>query len=64
MSEWLTKVINDNQAKGRAEGKMEGMISTLADLVKDKEITIKKAAEKAGMSEVEFCKKAGLTVVQ
>ena len=76
MSEWLTKVINDNQAIGRAEGeargiakgiakgRAEGRIATLSDLVRKNLISVKDASEQAGMSEVEFCREAGLPVQQ
>ena len=72
MSEWLTKVINDNQAigeakgmaKGIAKGRAEGSFETLVDLVQKKLLSVKDAAEQAGMSEAEFCRKAGLPVAQ
>lgn len=72
MSEWLTKVINDNQAIGRAEGeasgrakgRAEGQIATLTDLVRKNLISVKDAAEQAGLSEMEFCQKAGLPIQQ
>lgn len=54
----------EGHAEGRAEGEMLGTIKTLAELVRENSITIQKAAEKAGMSEAEFCKKAGLKIVQ
>ena len=56
MSEWLTRVINENQAigraegraeglaEGRAEGEMKGAIKALADLVRKNVITLKEAA--------------------
>jgi len=68
MSEWLTKVIDENQAigmaKGRAEGRAEGQIATLTDLVRKNLISVKDAAEQAGLSEMEFCRKAGLPIQQ
>ena len=72
MSEWLTKVINENQAigraegeaKGRAQGKTEGAIETLAILVRKNLIPLKVAAEQAKMSEAAFCEKAGLPIPQ
>ena len=68
MSEWLTKVINENQAigmaKGRAEGRAEGEFSAYVTLVKKNLLSVKDAAEQAGLSEVEFCRKAGLPVQQ
>ena len=41
-------------AEGRAEGKKLGVISTLADLVKEGILTTAAAAKKAGMSEKDF----------
>ena len=80
MSEWLTKVINENQAigevkgiakgraegiaKGRAEGEANGMIKTLAALVRKNLLSVKDAAEQANMSEAAFCEKAGLPIPQ
>ena len=60
MSEWLTRVINENQAIGRAEGKFELLVS----LVKENVLSVKNAAEKADMTETEFCRKAGLQIKQ
>ena len=64
MSEWLTRVINENQAIGRAEGRAEGTFNTLLNLVKDNLLSVKEAASRAGMTEIEFCRKAGLPVKQ
>ena len=76
MSEWLTRVINENQAIGRAEGRAEGLaegraegemtgaVKALADLVRKNVITLKEAAEQAGMSEAAFCEMAGLPLPQ
>ena len=60
MSEWLTRVINENQAIGRAEGKFELLVS----LVRKNLLSVKDAAEQADMTETEFCRKAGLPVKQ
>ena len=72
MSEWLTKVINESEARGevrgraegRAEGLAEGEFTTLATLVRKNLLSVKDAAEQAGMSETAFCQKAGLPVRQ
>ena len=80
MSEWLSRVIDENQAIGRAEGRAEGRaqgraegraigraegeFETLTDLVKKKLLSIKDAAEQVGMTETDFCKKAGLPIQQ
>ena len=58
MSEWLTRVINDSESKGRKEGQEEGQekgtIKTLWSLVTDGLLTMDIAAERAGLSEKEF----------
>ncbi len=72
MSEWLTRVINENQAIGRAEGRAEGRVEgraegkfeLLGSLVRKNLLSVKDAAEQAGMTEIEFCRKAGLPVRQ
>ena len=76
MSEWLTRVINENQEiglkKGRAEGeasglkkgRAEGSMNTLAALVRKNVITLKEAAEQSEMSEAAFCEKTGLPLPQ
>ena len=67
-AEGLAKGIAEGIAKGiaegRAEGRAEGKFETLAELVQRKLLSIKDAAEQAGLSEVEFCRKAGLPVQQ
>ena len=56
--EGLAKGMEKGLAKGRAEGlakgKKLGVISTLADLVKEGILTTAAAAKKAGMSEKDF----------
>ncbi len=64
MSEWLSRVIDENQAIGRVQGRAEGEFETLTDLVKKKLLSIKDAAEQVGMTETDFCKKAGLPIQQ
>ena len=46
----------------RAEGKIEGILSTLAGLVKDGILTLSEAAKRANMTNEEFGKRTGLTV--
>ena len=41
-------------AKGREEGKIEGVFKTLYELVKDNLLSLTNAAKKAGQSEEEF----------
>ena len=50
--------------EGRAEGRAEGEFATLVSLVRKNLLSIKDAAEQAGMTEMEFCKKAGLSIQQ
>ena len=72
MSEWLTRVLNESRAEGiekgmaqgRASGLAEGKITILTGLVKDQLISVEEAAKRAGMSQAEFRKKAGLNQVQ
>ncbi len=64
MSEWLTRVINENQAIGEAKGRAEGKFELLGSLVRKNLLSVKDAAEQAGMTEIEFCRKAGLPVRQ
>ncbi len=64
MSEWLTRVIDENQAIGRAEGRAEGEFAVLVSLVRKNLLSVKDAAEQAGMTENTFCQKAGLTIQQ
>ena len=46
--------------KERAEGRAEGIISTLISLVREHLLSVHDAARQADMSEEEFLKKAGL----
>ena len=64
MSEWLTRVINENQEIGLKKGRAEGSLNTLAALVRKNVITLKEAAEQAEMSEATFCEKTGLPLPQ
>ena len=52
--EGLAKGMEKGLEKGRAEGKKLGVISTLADLVREGILTTAAAAQKAGMSEKDF----------
>ena len=47
----------EGREEGRQEGRVEGIIMTLASQVRDNEITVSKAAVRAGLSEDEFKKK-------
>ena len=46
----------------RAEGKIEGILSTLASLVKGGILTLSEAAKRADMTNEEFGQRTGLTV--
>ena len=46
--------------KGMAQGKDIGAYETILDLVRKKLISIKVAAEQLGMTEKDFCEKAGI----
>ena len=50
-------------ALGEARGRLNGIYDTLAGLVKDQLITEQEAARRAGVSEAEFRKNAGLTAI-
>ena len=50
--------------EGRAEGRAEGEFATLVSLVRKNLLSIKDAAEQAGMTEIEFYKEAGLSIQQ
>ena len=45
--------------EGMREGRREGIISTLLDLVSDGILTVAQAAKRAGMTETEFQKHMG-----
>ena len=47
VEDWAEELLTEGEAKGRAEGKEEGIITTLADLVKNGIITVIQAAEQA-----------------
>ena len=51
-------------AEGWVEGLAKGAVKALADLVRKNVITLKEAAEQAGMSEAAFCEMAGLPLPQ
>ena len=57
VEDWAEELLTE----GRMEGKEEGIITTLADLVKNGIITVMQAAAQAKMSVEEFTKKAGLS---
>ena len=51
-------------AQGMAQGKDIGAYETILDLVRKKLISIKVAAEQLGMTEKDFCEKAGIQAKQ
>ncbi len=62
MEESYERGVGAGFVKGRAEGRAEGIILTLADLVKKGIITLVQAASQADMTVDEFRDKTGLTV--
>ena len=56
--------IDSARNEGRAEGKSEGILSTLTSLVKKGRLTIEEAAEESKMSVAEFTRQAGIQVLQ
>ena len=54
-------LMKQHEEKGRAEGKTEGRLSTLIEMVKKGIITIMQAAELENMTVAEFEARAGLT---
>ena len=61
VEDWAEELLTEGEAKGREEGRAEGILTTLADLVKNGIITAMQAAEQAKMPVEEFTKKAGLS---
>ena len=57
MCEVLERVELKGREEGREEGRKEGRFKLLLELVSDGTITIRKAAEAAGMDEAAFRKK-------
>ena len=55
--------IAEGIAEGEAKGRINGIYETLTGLVKDRIITVSEAARRAGESEQDFRKNAGLTSV-
>ena len=58
------RTLSEQREDGRAEGKEEGILSTLVSLVKDGILSFVDAAKRAGMSVSEFEAKTGLTAQQ
>ena len=54
----------EGRVEGRAEGRAEGEFATLISLVRKNLLSVKDAAEQAGMTEIDFCQKAGLPIRQ
>ena len=66
--EWKMTLLNERNKgreegleQGRAEGRSEGIFETLCTLVKDGVLTVKDAAERAGISEEDFIEKMRVT---
>ena len=56
----IEKGISQGIAQGIAQGKDIGAYETIVDLVRKKLLSIKNAAEQLGMTEKDFCEKAGI----
>ena len=56
----ITQGMAQGIAQGMAQGKDIGADETILDLVRKKLISIKVAAEQLGMTEKDFCEKAGI----
>ena len=50
--------------EGFREGRAEGEFTMLVNLVRKNLISVKDAAEQASMTEIDFCRKAGLQIQQ
>ena len=60
----MTEGIAKGIAKGISEGIAKGRLKTLAELVKDGEITVQTAARKCGMTVDEFVKETGVSILK
>ena len=60
LAEGVIKGLEEGKIRGKEEGRKEGIISTLAGLVKDGILSLADAAQRAGMTVSEFEIKAGL----
>ena len=56
--------IEKGLAQGMAQGETNGSIKTAAEFVRKKLVSIKDAAEQLGMTEKDFCEKAGIQTKQ
>ena len=52
------------EKKGLEKGLAEGELVTLISLVRKNLLSVKDAADQAGMTEMDFCQKAGLPIRQ
>ena len=55
--------INSARREGHAEGRMEGTLNALSDLVRDGVLTMAEAARRAGMSIADFSARTGLPIL-
>ena len=60
---WM-RGIEKGLAQGMAQGETNGSIKTAAEFVRKKLVSIKDAAEQLGMTEKDFCEKAGIQTKQ
>ena len=54
------RALRKEREEGKGEGRAEGFLNALVNLVKENLLSIKDAAKQVNMSEEEFVKKAGL----
>ena len=56
------RALRKEREEGKVEGRAEGFLNALVNLVKENLLSITDAAKQVNMSEEEFIKKAGLKV--
>ena len=54
MSKEMREILDSERAEGKAEGIQQGRLKAFAEMVKDKILTVKDAAKRLGISEMEF----------
>ena len=54
MSKEMREILDSERAEGRVEGIQQGRLKAFAEMVKDKILTVKDAAKRLGISEMEF----------
>ena len=54
MGKEMREILDSERAEGRVEGIQQGRLKAFAEMVKDKILTVKDAAKRLGISEMEF----------